>query len=183
MRKIVLIISIVVAALSNTVQAENATTLSYSPNSISQAMDFAIKSNSLTYVYAQEPGRIDSIYKAYTRPDSLKLKNPNTALFYAMVPGFVVHGTGHFYAGKPVTGVALLGVEIISLGLCYASAMFSFAEAMGGTGKGDPEVTGLIGLGLFLSSWIYDMAGAPAVIERENEKILEKRATGLSFKF
>ena len=41
--------------------------------------------------------------------DSLKLKDPNMAVLYAVIPGVVIHGSGHFYAGKMGTGAVLLG--------------------------------------------------------------------------
>ena len=158
------------------VQAETTLVTYNSPKSISQAMDFAIKSNSLTYVYAQEPGRIDSINKAYTRPDSLKLQNPNTALFYAAVPGFFLHGMGHFYAKKPITGTILFGVEMLSLVFGFRSAIRGMAENV----DYNEEVDAFFSVTLFLGSWIYDMIGAPLSISNKNEKILEKQR-GLKF--
>jgi hypothetical protein len=66
------------------------------------------------------------------RADSLKLKNPNMALFYAVIPGIIVHGSGHFYAGKTTIGAALLGSELVGGALAFVGAV----------GKGMSELDG-----------------------------------------
>jgi hypothetical protein len=173
MRNVALILSIFITlfVLSSMVQAETTLVTYNSPKSISQAMDLAIRSNSLNYLYTQEPSRVDSIYKVDTRPDSLKLKNPNTALLIAVVPGVVVHGAGHFYARKPLTGLVLLTAEVAGLifwlrGHLIASGWSSSKESM----EGDV----IIGMGLFFGSWIYDIVRAPKIIEEHNERLLYK---------
>ncbi|MDP3024481.1 MAG: hypothetical protein Q8O10_03000 [candidate division Zixibacteria bacterium] len=179
MRQGAQIISIFVClfALSSIGQGQSNLTVSYSPLCITKAMDFAVRSNYSGYLYTQGSSQIDSIYKENKQPDSLKLRNPNTALFYAAVPGFFVHGAGHFYAGKTKTGIALLGVEIISVGLLFRYVLTDFAASMDGGTGGEPEtIVGVIGGTLFVGSWIYDIIGAPLTIDRENEKILEKKA-------
>ena len=45
--------------------------------------------------------------------DSLRLKDPNMALLYAVIPGVLIHGSGHIYAGKTGTGAALLGAGVV----------------------------------------------------------------------
>lgn len=144
--------------------------------SILHSMDLAMSRGSFTDLYTQGQSRIDSSYKEQTRPDSLRLKNPDIALLIAILPGSVVHGAGHFYAGKPLTGVALLGLEIIGTGLVFFGAVEGLGEAMEGGSKGNPEGTILIGFSLFLFSWIYDIIGAPLTIAKENERILQKQA-------
>ncbi len=158
-------------SLSNTGQAGNNTCVFYSPTNITQAMDLSAQRNSLSYLYAQGSGGIDSIYKEYERPDSLKLKSPNTALFYALVPGFVVHGAGHFYAGKTKTGVILLsmgtagGVMVIGGGIGAAFA------TSGVSTRGQIVIaTGAI---LFIGSWLYDVFVAPKVVEKEREQFFQ----------
>ena len=166
---------------SSVVYAENNITFSYSNKGIMQAMEVSLKSNSLSYLYAQENSRIDSIYKAHAQPDSLKLKNPNEALFYAALPGLFIHGAGHFYAGKSVTGAILLSIEIASFGLFY----YSIVRGLGEMESGDSDTPGLCSFGaltLFIGSWIYDMIFAPLSVVHQNERILQRKVDNLGFK-
>jgi hypothetical protein len=173
MRKLILVFLVLVCffVASNVVYAENSITFSDSNKSIMQAMELSLKSNSLSYLYAQENSRIDSIYKAHAQPDSLKLKSPTAALLIALVPGSVVHGAGHFYAGKSKAGFLLLGVEIIGAGLLYLSAL---GNLPGNTRKGNTDGTAFIGLTLIVGSWLYDIIEAPFTVKRNNQKILGK---------
>lgn len=173
MRKLTLVsvIFFILFVQSNTVQAEDNLSVSYSPTNITQAMDLSMQKNSLSYLYAQGSSRVDSSYKEYAGPDSLKLKNPNAALFYALVPGFVVHGAGHFYAGKTKTGVILLsmgtagGVMVIGGGIGAAFA------TSGVSTRGQIVIaTGAI---LFIGSWLYDVFVAPKVVEKEREQFFQ----------
>lgn len=173
MRKLTLISAVLIIffALSNIAQARNGLTVSYSPTNITQAMDFAVRSNSLNYLYTQETSQMDSINKGYVRPDTLRLKNPNTAMVIAILPGSIVHGAGHFYARRPVTGAALLGIEMVSL------VFFVRAIGQGLSDTGNPEQErqdSFIGTTLFFGSWFYDIIVAPMTIAKENEKILGK---------
>ena len=177
------LILVTIFVLSSGVQAENSITLSYSPNSISRAMDLAVSGSYLDYLYAQESGQMNSEYKGYKQADSLKLKNPNTALFYAAVPGFIVHGAGHFYAGKSETGIILFTTGVIG-GVMIASGAINtgWAEGWSTTESSERKGQALLITGgvLFLGSWLYDMIGAPLSISNKNEKILEKQR-GLKF--
>lgn len=173
MRKLTLVSAslIILFVLSNTVQAGNNLSVSYSPTNIAQAMDLSIQGNALTYFYAQGSSRLDSVYGGNTRPDSLKLKSPNTALFYALVPGFVVHGAGHFYAGKPKVGVILLlagtAGEVMVVG---GGIGFAFSGSKVDTGTQMLIATGGI---LFIGSWLYDVFVAPKVVEEEREQFFQ----------
>ncbi|MCJ7497692.1 MAG: hypothetical protein MUO78_06115, partial [candidate division Zixibacteria bacterium] len=121
-------------------------------------------------LYTQGSSRTDSNYKAYTQPDSLKLKNPNTALFYAAIPGFFVHGAGHFYANKPEIGSLLFISGMLGLGVYLKGSMTGLGENAK-TNGGTLMATGAI---LFLGSWIYDMIKAPQIIEEQNNRLLYK---------
>lgn len=178
MRKLTLVSAIlfILSVLSNTVQAGNNPTVSYSPTNITQAMDLAVRSNSLNYLYTQETSQMDSVNKGYVRPDTLRLKNPNTAIVIAILPGSIVHGAGHFYARRPVTGAALLGIEAVSL------VFFVRAIGQGLSDTGSPEQERqevFIGTTLFFGSWLYDIIFAPLTIAKENERILEKQSSKL----
>ena len=116
------------------------------------------------------------------REVSRKLKDPGKALLYALVPGLVVHGAGHFYAGKTKTGAVLLGSELVG------GTIFS----IGVVGKGMSQLEGgepwkygdvfmAFGGVLFVGSWIYDVIGAPLAVQRENQKLLEGGNLRLKF--
>ncbi|MGB8657488.1 MAG: hypothetical protein WCE90_06845 [Candidatus Zixiibacteriota bacterium] len=126
--------------------------------------------------------RADSIPGERTRP--IKLKDPNMAIFYAIVPGTVVHGAGHFYAGRKATGWILFGGEVLSLGIFTYAVGSGFAEAMGGSNSNiDDDIAAILGGTLFLGTWIYDLFDAPLAVERHNRELLEKQKVGLKFDF
>jgi len=113
------------------------------------------------------------------RTNSTKLKNPNMAIFYAVVPGFLVHGAGHFYAGEKTTGWMLVAGEVLSLGMMTYAVGAGFAEAMGGSdSSNDDDMIGIAGAILFISTWVYDLAGSPVAVQKRNRKILEKKEKG-----
>lgn len=118
------------------------------------------------------------------RTNSTKLKNPNKAIFYAVVPGFFVHGAGHFYAGEKTTGWMLVAGEVLSLGMMTYAVGAGFAASMGGAPpSNDDDMIGIAGAILFISTWVYDIAGSPVAVQKRNRKILEKQDTGFKFDF
>jgi hypothetical protein len=177
MRKLTLIsaVLIIIFVLSDTGQAGNNLSVSYSPTNIAQAMDFAVKSNTLSYLYAQEPMANDTIYPKANESKPGKLKSPTTALVIALVPGSVVHGAGHFYAGKTKTAFVLFGAEIIGAGMAFLGGAVSSAphDTGGESGSGGDAVL-ILGLGLFVGSWMYDVMQSPLVVKNQNDKLLGK---------
>jgi hypothetical protein len=110
--------------------------------------------------------------------DSLKLKDPKMALFYAIIPGIIVHGAGHFYADKPVTGLILIGVEGAGLMFMMSGVVSQFNENRVSESGG---IDGVVGITLFLGSWFYDLIGAPIAVNKENEDLLQQKKTSLQF--
>ena len=159
-------------ALPSISQAESTLVFSDSNKPVLQSMELSLKGNSLNSLFALQSGNKDLAYKDSKPSDSLKLKNPNTALFYAAVPGFLIHGMGHFYATKPVTGTLLLGVEMLGLLFMVRSAFSGFE----GASKDNEAVDAVIGVTLFSGSWAYDMIGAPLAVGKENERILQRKS-------
>lgn len=106
--------------------------------------------------------------KVYKR-DVLGLKSPGAALFLALVPGSLVHGVGHFYAGHRRTGTIL----VIAEGLSIAMASAAFVMAFGDSESQEASIIfGYGGIFGFTGSWAYDVIAAPLVVRRDNKKIL-----------
>jgi hypothetical protein len=109
-------------------------------------------------------------------------KDPGKALLYALLPGLVVHGAGHFYAGDKTAGWALVGGEV--LGLCliaYAAGARSDYKPLSSDLDDEAETIGYFGAGLFVGTWIYDVIGAPLAVQRENREFLGGENIGLRF--
>jgi len=110
--------------------------------------------------------------------DSIKLKDPNKAIFYAFIPGIIVHGAGHFYAGERTTGFLLLGSELVGATLILGGTST-------GWGRSSPTREGftvaLIGGTLFFGSWIYDIVKSPLAVQKQNQKPLQGNYTQLKF--
>jgi len=109
--------------------------------------------------------------------ESLKLKSPYMAIFYAFIPGIVIHGSGHFYVGKTKTGFWLLGAEVVGAYLVFTAAL---AELPGGEYDPDDELWGFAGLLLFVGSWVYDVVKSPIVVKKQNKELLQKRQSLLN---
>ncbi|MCJ7457571.1 MAG: hypothetical protein MUP17_01095 [candidate division Zixibacteria bacterium] len=176
MRKLILSLTILtIIIMPNAVHAGNKSVISYSPTNITHSMDLAVRSNSLYYSYVQETIASDTINKKVVERKPAKLKSPTKALVIALVPGSVVHGAGHFYAGKTKTAFVLFGAEIIGAGMAFfGAAGWSVQGDTGGDGSLAGPVVLFLGLGLFTGSWIYDVAVSPSVVKNQNDKILGK---------
>lgn len=121
----------------------------------------------------------------------LTKKSPFVALFLALVPGFFIHGLGHFYAGKPLIGSVLLicgvvGTVMLITGIVmvwFSGAILSpgiIVSILTGTNIFVSEtVTGMVlgvelikyGSILFIGSWWIDIIGAPIHCGLYNRKI------------
>jgi TM2 domain-containing membrane protein YozV len=119
-----------------------------------------------SFLFAQQTEHLTELQT----PPSLKLKSPYMAALYSVIPGAVVHGCGHFYAGEGNTGVLLLGLEFSGGVLLF----LGFQSAFGGPShQGDADMLGFAGLLLFAGSWVYDMVGSPIAVARRNRYIRE----------
>jgi hypothetical protein len=121
---------------------------------------------------------------------SAEAKSPRRAILYALVPGFVVHGSGHIYAGEKKTARILLATEMVGFVLMFMAMGDPGYDLDDTTSNGDRENDDgtrdwLAGTGafLFLGSWIYDVVGAPFACKRQNERILRERKVALEFDF
>ncbi len=108
--------------------------------------------------------------------DSLKLRNPYMAIFYSFVPGIIVHGSGHFYAGDARTGTRLLGAEAAG-GLLIVGGFFLGLAGVQTT-AGFAVLSGAV---LFVGSWVYDVVRSPLVVQKQNRELLESKQGQLKF--
>ncbi len=133
----------------------------------------------------------DSLVFTSQRKMLVSKKSPWVALGLALIPGFIIHGIGHFYAGKPLVGSVLLICGIIGTGLIIVG--FIIIAVSGGiltpsiiltvfTGTpigisesvaGIRTAIGLLQIGgiLFFGSWAVDIVGAPISCILRNRKI------------
>ena len=109
---------------------------------------------------------------------AMRPKEPYKAFLYALVPGAVLHGAGHFYAGKTGTGFLLVGSELVGATLAIAGSGKGWGGGYRTTGEVAME---LVGGALFFGSWIYDMVGAPLAVHRENRGLLGGENVRLTF--
>lgn len=158
-------------AFSSNIEAKSTSGVFYSPKSITKSMDLAVRSYSMNYLYTPTPNQSDSANKGIARSDSLRLKNPNTALLIAVFPGFVFHGSGHFYARKSLTGLALFATESFGL-ILWLRGLNPFGESSNYSAADQAEF--ITGMALFFGSWAYDLIGAPLAVNNENEKIMSE---------
>jgi hypothetical protein len=113
-------------------------------------------------------------------PPSLKLKSPYMAVFYSVVPGTVLHGAGHVYAGKTGTGVALFAVEFVGLVFMSAGAVAHFEkEEMPDDGR---ETAAFVGLVMFFGSWVYDLIESPVAVNKRNRALLQQRPANMEIR-
>lgn len=138
--------------------------------------------NSLRYLHAQNQSPGDTGSSKYADNKNLRLKDPNKAILYAAVPGFVVHGAGHFYAGKTKTGLVLLGTEVLSFAFLAVGALAEFGQSeSGGKADVDPRLFFVSGTALFYGSWLYDLFASPGEVKKRNEELLKTKNMNIHF--
>jgi hypothetical protein len=77
----------------------------------------------------------------------------------AVVPGVIVHGTGHYVAGQTTTGNRLLLAEGIGLGLVLGAGSVIVATGASRYFTGPAAATVIVGVGLFATSFFADIYG------------------------
>jgi hypothetical protein len=137
-------------------------------------------SSSLSFLYTQNQSPDDTGSSKYANNKNLRLKDTSKAILYAAIPGFVVHGAGHFYAGKTKTGLLLLGTEVLSLAFLVVGALAEFGQSeSGGKADVDPGLFFVSGTVLFYGSWLYDLFASPGAVKKRNEELLRNRDAGV----
>jgi hypothetical protein len=110
--------------------------------------------------------------------NSLKLKRPYMAVFYSFVPGVVIHGAGHIYAGKIPTGLLLFGSEVVGISFMVLGGVSGLDN---GQASGGGDTAEFIGSALFVGSWVYDIFGSYQAVQKQNQKLLKGKNTELRF--
>jgi len=139
-----------------------------------------ISSQSLSRIYCQAIFETDKEngLNAIAKPANKKYqkKSPAQAFMIAFIPGFFVHGLGHYYIDEDRTGIKLLVVELVSIAIFYGVAVSSLASMDSPKEeKADYGIWMIPALVLFFGSWMYDFTAAPAKAKKMNEE------HGLSF--
>ncbi|UCB52241.1 MAG: hypothetical protein JSV10_09685 [Candidatus Zixiibacteriota bacterium] len=151
-----------------------------------------------TLVSRNEPGNLglvrspvllfDQQYADSSKPrpwDRPKLKSPTVAFLHAVIPGSIVHGAGHFYAGHDSTGWGLLITEIIGIGFVATGWVAEYISES--QNWSDLWILALwryrLGVMFFLVTWFYDVSEAPKAAEEHNGMLLGKQKRGLGLEF
>lgn len=138
------------------------------------------KPNTSLSILMSEDDSADSIRSTNTsaRQSSIYTESPTATFAIAFIPGFFVHGLGHYYIGENRKGSLLLGVEGLSILLYLAGAADRTASTFAQEDNPKPHYTDdyllYSGLVLFLSSWAYDFIDAPKEAKKITEKLKNK---------
>ena len=133
------------------------------------------KSSGLVFTQLlQDSSKVETADSTQLREaNTIKAKEPYKAFLYALVPGAVLHGAGHFYAGKTGTGFLLVGSELVG-------ATLMIAGSGRGWGRGylttEDVAMELVGGALFFGSWLYDIVRSPLIVDKENQQLKESQA-------
>lgn len=117
--------------------------------------------------------------------DSPKLKSPTVAFLHALIPGSIVHGAGHFYAGHDSTGWTLLILEGVGIGFLAAWwGVNSISESQNSLAlELLAMVLARLGVFFFVITWGFDVFDAPDAAREHNGILLEKQKRGLGLGF
>jgi hypothetical protein len=98
-------------------------------------------------------------------------KSESTATFLAILPGFFVHGLGHFYAADYLTASILLTTELLVVSGTLGAIVDQIDNNEPGGEFDLNRASVIVSLAFFLASWIYDFAHADAAVRKYNDKI------------
>lgn len=166
--RIHIFVFVMLALISSPLMAENpagdnlASAASYGSCLASQNQGL-LQSQNINYMEAQEGGG-EKYYPRY--------KSESTAFLLAFVPGFFIHGMGHFYAGDFKTGLILFGLELLIIPGAAAEIAYDLAENKDPDDKGNvAHAAFAVGLAAFFVSWVIDIAHSSVAVEKYNNKV------------
>lgn len=87
------------------------------------------------------------------------VENRGLAAGTAILPGLLVHGTGHYVAGQTTTGNRLLLAEGVGLGMILGAGSVIVATGASRYFTGPAAATVILGVGLFGASFFADVYG------------------------
>lgn len=97
--------------------------------------------------------------------DSTHHSSPATAFVIALVPGALLHGAGHMYAGDLQTARWLALSEAAG----YAAMFTAHVRGADTTDRTDgTAIVYGVGASLFFGSWLYDILAAPAAARAQS---------------
>ena len=94
-----------------------------------------------------------------SKPRAVRHRSRALAVPAAVVPGLVVHGTGHLVLGEPETGTNLLIMEGIGLGLFLAGGTTIVLTGASRYFVAPAAAATMAGFGLFSTSYLADIYG------------------------
>ncbi|HEQ99412.1 MAG TPA: hypothetical protein ENO22_08760 [candidate division Zixibacteria bacterium] len=118
-------------------------------------------------MYSFEPNTLEK------EPEiALEPKSKSWGLFHSLVPGLALHGCGLLYAEEFGRAAITMGVEALSLYLiCYAVENNEIRHGCTTYYDMNAAAYGLLGIGLFSTTWIYDVVMTQKSIHEHNEFI------------
>jgi hypothetical protein len=106
-------------------------------------------------------------------PSEARPRSPTAAFGLSLVPGSLIHGIGHRYAGRHRTAGRLFLAEIFGLALMSmdhptGDITKRISDQEGSTQSGgDLQSLGRV---LFFGSWLYDISASPDAVRRINRR-------------
>ena len=108
---------------------------------------------------SQEAALVDVLDAGYAgRPDEQPAGSLLGGLI-ALVPGFLIHGLGHFYTGDDESGLDLLIAEVAGIALVLAGVFVGEGTDNSGPSGGPRRLLTHAGVLLFAGSWAFDTVG------------------------
>ncbi len=108
---------------------------------------------------------LESTYINNEEADVSTLVSPiseDKAFWNAVFPGFIIHGSGHFYAKNQNMGMSLMSAEIVSLAIMAVSVNEVLAPVAPDESNTVSTAVFFTGLTMFTVSWVWDMIFARA---------------------
>lgn len=174
MKKLFLVLAIALILISSTEAFANSSKFGF-------LADSSRNLNSLRFSYSQNHSSVDTGNSKSLKNTSLRLKDPNKAILYAVFPGFFVHGAGHFYGGDSRTGSLLLSTEALDFIFLLGYPGWVVEELFGDMPEFMRSAYFSLGIApvLFFGSWYYDIFNSPQAVKDYNEKLQMKNRMGL----
>lgn len=104
---------------------------------------------------------------------SARPRSPSAAFGLSLVPGALLHGSGHYYAGERRTAGILFLTEVFGVALMNMNHPRADVDQLIGNRERESQDDGdlqALGRVLFFGSWLYDVAASPDAVRRHNRR-------------